>query len=67
MKLIVFQSFSVSAAFVEAFGYATPYTQAPELCVEIFSSTNSKVEIAEKVDLYLAKGAKEVWVVTTTM
>jgi len=52
-----------SAAFIAEFGYATPYPKAPELCVEIVSPSNSKVEIAEKVELYLAKGAQEVWVV----
>ncbi|OQX06000.1 MAG: hypothetical protein BWK73_32105, partial [Thiothrix lacustris] len=30
---------------------------------EIVSPSNSKQEIAEKVELYLAKGAQEVWVV----
>ncbi|OQX04191.1 MAG: hypothetical protein BWK73_37040 [Thiothrix lacustris] len=52
-----------SAAFIAEFGYATPYPKAPELCVEIVSPSNSKAEIAEKVELYLAKGAQEVWVV----
>lgn len=52
-----------SAAFIAEFGYATPYPKAPELCVEIVSPSNSKIEIAEKVELYLAKGAQEVWVV----
>lgn len=52
-----------SAAFIAEFGYATPYPKAPELCVEIVSPSNSKQEISEKVELYLAKGAQEVWVV----
>ena len=52
-----------SAAFIAEFDYATPYPKAPELCVEIVSPSNSKIEIAEKVELYLAKGAQEVWVV----
>ena len=52
-----------SAAFIAEFGYTTPYPKAPELCVEIVSPSNSKIEIAEKVNLYLAKGAQEVWVV----
>lgn len=52
-----------SAAFIAEFGYATPYPKAPELCVEIVSTSNSKQEISEKVELYLAKGAQEVWVV----
>lgn len=52
-----------SAEFIAEFAYATPYPKAPEICVEIVSPSNSKLEISEKVDLYLAKGAKEVWVV----
>ena len=52
-----------STAFIAEFGYVTPYPKAPELCVEIVSPSNSKIEIAEKVELYLAKGAQEVWVV----
>jgi Uma2 family endonuclease len=52
-----------SAAFIAEFGYATPYPKAPELCVEIASPSNSKIELAEKAQLYLAKGAQEVWIV----
>ena len=40
----------------------TPYSQSPELCVEVVSPSNSKAEIDEKIDLYLAKGAKEAWI-----
>ena len=53
----------LSKGFVLEFGFITPYPKAPELCVEIVSPSNSKVEIQQKVDLYLAKGASEVWVV----
>ncbi len=52
-----------SDIFIEEFGYSTPYIKAPEICVEITSPSNSKGEIEEKVQLYLAKGAHEVWVV----
>ncbi len=52
-----------SAEFIAEFGYATPYSKAPELCIEIVSPSNSKTEMAEKVELYLSKGAQEVWVV----
>ena len=48
--------------FIKTFGYQTPYPKAPEICVEIISPSNSKAEIAEKVELYLAKGANEVWI-----
>lgn len=46
-----------STTFIAEFGYATSYPKAPELCVEIVSPSNSKQEISEKVELYLAKGA----------
>ncbi|MDD2724099.1 MAG: Uma2 family endonuclease [Methylovulum sp.] len=52
-----------SKAFIKQYGYATPYPRAPELCVEIVSPSNSKVEMTEKVQLYLQAGAEEVWVV----
>lgn len=52
-----------SDEFIAEFGDATPYPKAPEICVEIVSPSNSKQEIEHKVELYLAKGALEVWVV----
>ena len=41
--------------------YVTPYPQAPELCVEVISPSNSQDEIDHKVGLYFQHGAKEVW------
>jgi Uma2 family endonuclease len=52
-----------SDVFIKSYAYQTPYPKAPEICIEIVSPSNSKIEISEKVDLYLAKGADEVWVV----
>jgi len=52
-----------SDEFIEEFGHVTPYPKAPEICVEVTSPSNSKEEIEHKVELYLAKGALEVWVV----
>ena len=52
-----------SDEFINRFAYKTPYPKAPEICVEIVSPSNSKEEISCKVDLYLAKGAHEVWIV----
>ncbi|MBI5301423.1 MAG: Uma2 family endonuclease [Chloroflexi bacterium] len=49
--------------FAAEYGDNTPYPRAPEICVEIVSTSNSNEEIRHKVDLYLAKGATEVWVV----
>ena len=52
-----------SNEFISTFAYKTPYPKAPEICVEIVSPSNSKAEIVNKVNLYLAKGAHEVWIV----
>ena len=34
---------------------------APEICVEILSPSNTREEMLEKMTLYYAKGAEEVW------
>ena len=36
--------------------------QAPEICVEILSPSNTSEEISEKIALYFEAGAKEVWI-----
>jgi Uma2 family endonuclease len=40
-----------------------PATLAPEICVEVLSSSNTGGEIRKKRALYLETGAEEVWVV----
>ena len=52
-----------SRHFIETYAYQTPYPKAPEICVEIVSPSNSTQEMEEKINLYLAKGAMEVWLV----
>lgn len=52
----------MSAEFLLQHGEMTPYSQAPELCVEILSPSNSPGEIEDKIRLYLGYGAKEVWI-----
>ena len=52
-----------SDAFINLHGQVTPFPQAPELCVEIVSPSNTKAEIDHKISLYFAHGAQEVWVV----
>ncbi len=52
-----------SDAFIAEHGFQTPYPVAPEICIEIVSPSNTKGEMDEKVELYLAKGAHEVWIV----
>lgn len=53
----------VSNARLKAMGWATPFPQAPEICVEIMSPANSWAEMHLKAGLYLQAGAQEVWVV----
>jgi len=52
-----------SDAFLRRHGFETPYSHAPELCIEVASPSNSKKELSEKVAAYLAAGAEEAWVV----
>jgi Uma2 family endonuclease len=37
------------------------FVQAPEICVEVISPSNSEEEIREKIGLYFDAGAREVW------
>lgn len=53
-----------SREFLTKYGSATPYPRAPELCVEIVSPSNRHPELRDKITLYLAAGAREVWIVT---
>jgi Uma2 family endonuclease len=52
-----------STSFFEKYGDITPLKLAPEICIEVRSPSNSDAEMTDKIDLYLAKGAKEVWIV----
>ncbi|MBC7779905.1 MAG: Uma2 family endonuclease [Proteobacteria bacterium] len=52
-----------SDAFLAAHGDDTPFMNAPEICIEVLSPWNSRREIDEKTQAYLAAGAFEVWVV----
>jgi Uma2 family endonuclease len=36
---------------------------APDLCIEVLSPTNTRIEMTHKTAGYLAAGAKEVWIV----
>jgi len=51
-----------SADFMKTHGYSTPYSEAPEICLEISSPSNSGRELSEKTRLYFENGAKEVWI-----
>ncbi len=52
-----------SKEFIKQHSYETPYSSAPEICIEIVSPSNSKEEMTNKVSWYLQAGATEVWVV----
>lgn len=52
-----------SDEFIERNGLTTPYAEAPEICIEVVSKSDSRTEMGLKVDLYLAAGATEVWLV----
>jgi Uma2 family endonuclease len=43
--------------------HVNPLMQAPELCIEVVSPSNSRKELREKTEAYLAAGAEEVWIV----
>lgn len=55
-----------SPGFIDKHGLETPYSEAPDICVEIVSPSNNEREMQEKAALYFARGAKEVWVVSET-
>ena len=52
----------LSEKFWEDHGSETPYSTAPEVCIEIQSPSNSKVEMEFKRKLYFEAGASEVWI-----
>ena len=54
-----------SCAFFQKHRFETPYTEAPEICVEIISPSNSEKQMQEKMALYFERGAKECWLVST--
>ena len=51
-----------SSGRVHELGERTCFTQAPEICVEVLSPSNSEAEIEERLTLYLDAVAEEVWI-----
>lgn len=49
---------------LKTLGWTTPFEQAPEICVEIMTASNSWAEMHMKAGLYLQAGAQQVWIVT---
>ena len=54
----------MSSQFYNAHKHETPFLEAPEICIEIVSPSNTQEEMLEKQGLYLERGAKEVWFCT---
>jgi Uma2 family endonuclease len=52
-----------SKAFLAKHGDASPLPQAPEICIEVRSPTNTDGELLGKIRAYLAAGAIEGWIV----
>ena len=52
----------MSDAFEREHGTDEVYRVAPPICVEVMSPSNVWAEMEEKVTLYLARGAQEVWI-----
>lgn len=57
----VWMSSKFLAAHLFDRGFENPLQDAPELCVEVMSPSNSAGELLEKRELYLERGAQEVW------
>lgn len=53
-----------SNEFLTRHGDTTPFPEAPEICVEIGSPSNSDEELLLKTTAYPAAGAREVWLVS---
>ncbi|MDO9227765.1 MAG: Uma2 family endonuclease [Pseudomonadota bacterium] len=53
-----------SDEFLAAHGEETPFSNAPELCIEVVSPSNSRPEMERKIGLFLEAGAQEVWLVS---
>lgn len=52
-----------STSFMSAHQSESALTQAPDICIEVVSPSNSVKELNEKRDAYLAAGAAEVWII----
>jgi Uma2 family endonuclease len=52
-----------STPFMELHRREDPLMDAPEICIEVVSPSNSVKELQEKKEAYLSAGAHEVWIV----
>jgi Uma2 family endonuclease len=53
-----------SSDFFARHGDTTPLPEAPEICVEVRSPSNTDEEMAHKTQLFLEAGAVEVWILS---
>lgn len=51
-----------SKEFAERNKGSEPFEEAPEICIEILSPSNTRKEMDEKKELYFAGGAEEFWI-----
>ena len=51
----------VSPQIMRKLGNRVCFPNAPEICVEVLSPSNTEAEIREKIALYFDAGAREVW------
>jgi hypothetical protein len=55
----------MSKTFFAQNGHVTPYTRAPEICIEIITGSEPREAVLSDVATYLGLGAIEVWTCTT--
>ena len=53
-----------SQSFIQGHGSAEIFPNAPEICVEVISPSNTEMEFTEKTRAYLQASAHEVWIAT---
>ncbi|MFT5468071.1 MAG: Uma2 family endonuclease [Verrucomicrobiales bacterium] len=51
-----------SDSFHSKHGLSTPFTEAPEICIEVLSPSNTTEEMRVKRNLYFEQGAIEFWI-----
>lgn len=51
-----------SSAFMQAHRAETPFTSAPEICIEVASPSNSLRELRDKMAAYIEARASEAWI-----
>jgi Uma2 family endonuclease len=51
-----------SSQFLGEHADETPFSKAPEICIEVLSPSNTQQEMLEKCELYFARGTLEVWI-----